>query len=43
METFDLETLALLDALEADLDEDLDDNDDEGGWDPFGWDGPDED
>jgi hypothetical protein len=43
METFDLETLALLDALEADLDEDLDDTDDEGGWDLFGWDGPDED
>ena len=44
METFDLETLALLDALEADLDVDLDDEDEEeGGWDLFGWDGPDED
>ena len=44
MESFDLETLALLDALEADLDVDLNDEDEEeGGWDLFGWDGPDED
>ena len=44
METLDLATLALLDALEADLDVDLDDEDEEeGGWDLFGWDGPDED
>ena len=44
-ETFDLETLALLDALEADLDPtdlDFDADEEEPGWDLFGWDGPDE-
>ena len=45
-ETFDLETLALLDALEADLDPtdlDFDADEEEPGWGLFGWDGPDED
>ena len=45
-ETFDLETLALLDSLEADLDPadlDFDADEDEPGWDLYGWDGADED
>jgi hypothetical protein len=44
METLDLETLELLAILEGELDVDLDDEDEEeGGWDLFGWEGPDED
>ena len=43
METFDIETLIMLNALESDLDDIIEDDEDEGGWDLFGWDGPDED
>jgi hypothetical protein len=46
-ETLSSDLLALLDALEADLDPtdldfDADDEDEGPGWDLFGWDGPDE-
>jgi hypothetical protein len=44
MEILDQDIMSLLAAFEADLDVDLDDEDEEeGGWDLFGWDGPDED
>jgi hypothetical protein len=42
METFDIEILAMLNALESDLDDVIEDEEDEDGWDLFGWDGPDE-
>ena len=46
METFDLETVALLDALAAahdDVDLDDEEEEEEGGWDLYGWNGPDQD
>jgi len=44
MEILDQDIMSLLAAFEADLDVDLDDEgEEEGGWDLFGWDGPDED